>query len=692
MSPSSSPTTLPFKYRRKSLSSSPAPPSPSLSPVRPYPSSSRYAEQYSPYKYDRAPKWSHTFSDDDLEPPGMSDDATSFAAPTESSPSSPSLAPPSPHIHDNDPEDVYVDIVSSSPVRDSAFAVSASAGRSLQCETERYGCKTRYDKVRDARTRVHEMIHSSTSAPAEPILIHDDVAEDAAAALLALHAGPRLTVPAPSQVPPTRASAPAAAPVLTASKSASLHLLLAPLDPPSQTHVMAHTEPVPEAASSKADLRRASDLIDRPVTPVRAAELRHADVDVAGEEDLELPVPPSDDHTGERADAATHVREVVDLESDAGADVACDAAFASPGSGISFVSLDDDLRGGSELPDAALDDDLTFTLPNASSPLSSPPSSPVFLKDELPVISADREVKSSWSSAATKRRPSASVDLDLSRRKKAKIEETDSSLGALTPQRAATPASEDEKPSPVVPPKKRRKKLRAVFTSDDENDAPPAAAPSRRAVPERNPSKSTSKSKAKRKPRVKRAVVEDQQSDSEDGAPLKENTRDELPMELEPPLLGSLIETLAFARASSCAAEVVWREVNAAYPNAFAHQEHSGDDGRALVQEVLDWGVRRGVFGKIKSSGESLPPSYFYLASLDPDRERGALMSALAPRPAKRAETMKYKQYYWRPVRMAVPERRAGPSERKARSRRKDKHDGDGEGKDRMWEVDWEES
>jgi len=35
---------------------------------------------------------------------------------------------------------------------------------------------------------------------------------------------------------------------------------------------------------------------------------------------------------------------------------------------------------------------------------------------------------------------------------------------------------------------------------------------------------------------------------------------------------------------------------------------------------------------------------------LDEDQERAALIKAMMPRPAKRSETKKYKQYYWRPL------------------------------------------
>lgn len=62
-----------------------------------------------------------------------------------------------------------------------------------------------------------------------------------------------------------------------------------------------------------------------------------------------------------------------------------------------------------------------------------------------------------------------------------------------------------------------------------------------------------------------------------------------------------------------------------------------------------------GVFGKVESSGKddsgrSLEAQWFYVPEMDEDQERATLIRSMMPRPAKRSETKKYKQYYWRPL------------------------------------------
>jgi hypothetical protein len=122
-----------------------------------------------------------------------------------------------------------------------------------------------------------------------------------------------------------------------------------------------------------------------------------------------------------------------------------------------------------------------------------------------------------------------------------------------------------------------------------------------------------------------------------------------------PALLGILIEALALSRASSLPLSTLTRTNSAlaSYP-----------DG--LITSTLAWAVRSRILGCVRSSGEALPPSYFYDPAADPDRERGELLRCLMPRAGKRRETMKYKQYYWAPVVV-------------------------GRGRTRTWDVDWEE-
>ena len=125
-----------------------------------------------------------------------------------------------------------------------------------------------------------------------------------------------------------------------------------------------------------------------------------------------------------------------------------------------------------------------------------------------------------------------------------------------------------------------------------------------------------------------------------------------------PSLLGLLLETLALSRASSLTQNALIRTNPALAP--------SSDNDPAMLATTLEWAVRARVLGCVRSSGEKLPPSYFYDPTEDPDRERGELLRCLMPRAGKRRETMKYKQYYWAPVVV-------------------------GRGRTRTWDVDWEE-
>ncbi|KAH9964415.1 hypothetical protein BJV74DRAFT_302646 [Russula compacta] len=122
-----------------------------------------------------------------------------------------------------------------------------------------------------------------------------------------------------------------------------------------------------------------------------------------------------------------------------------------------------------------------------------------------------------------------------------------------------------------------------------------------------------------------------------------------------PALLGILIEALALSRASSLPLSTLTRTTPAL-----------ADYPPAALTSTLAWAVRSRILGSVRSSGEALPPSYFYDPAVDPDRERGELLRGLMPRAGKRRETMKYKQYYWAPVVV-------------------------GRGRTRTWDVDWEE-
>jgi len=78
-----------------------------------------------------------------------------------------------------------------------------------------------------------------------------------------------------------------------------------------------------------------------------------------------------------------------------------------------------------------------------------------------------------------------------------------------------------------------------------------------------------------------------------------------------------------------------------------------------IMERVLEGGTvaggGSGVFGKVQRNGkdESDPPleaQWFYVPERDQDQERAQLIRSMMPRPAKRTETKKYKQYYYRPL------------------------------------------
>jgi lipoprotein NlpI len=49
-------------------------------------------------------------------------------------------------------------------------------------------------------------------------------------------------------------------------------------------------------------------------------------------------------------------------------------------------------------------------------------------------------------------------------------------------------------------------------------------------------------------------------------------------------------------------------------------------------------------------SDHPLEAQWFYVPERDSDQERAMLIRSMMPRPGKRSETKKYKQYYYRPL------------------------------------------
>ncbi|KAF7347805.1 hypothetical protein MVEN_01538000 [Mycena venus] len=127
--------------------------------------------------------------------------------------------------------------------------------------------------------------------------------------------------------------------------------------------------------------------------------------------------------------------------------------------------------------------------------------------------------------------------------------------------------------------------------------------------------------------------------------------------ELDPELCGMLIECMATSRASSLPMSTLYKSVMQSYPSL--KSRGSEDECLELMERVLEGGTvvggGGGVFGKVQRTGkdDSDPPleaQWFYVPERDPDQERAQLISSMMPRPAKRTETKKYKQYYFQPL------------------------------------------
>ncbi|KAJ6575148.1 hypothetical protein B0H19DRAFT_1127392 [Mycena capillaripes] len=127
--------------------------------------------------------------------------------------------------------------------------------------------------------------------------------------------------------------------------------------------------------------------------------------------------------------------------------------------------------------------------------------------------------------------------------------------------------------------------------------------------------------------------------------------------ELDPELCGMLIECMATSRASSLPMSTLYKTVMQSYPSLKSRgTEH---ECLEIMKHVLENGTAAGggsgVFGKVQRNGkdDSDPPleaHWFYVPDRDQDQERAQLIRSMMPRPAKRTETKKYKQYYYRPL------------------------------------------
>ncbi|KAF9462359.1 hypothetical protein BDZ94DRAFT_738869 [Collybia nuda] len=125
---------------------------------------------------------------------------------------------------------------------------------------------------------------------------------------------------------------------------------------------------------------------------------------------------------------------------------------------------------------------------------------------------------------------------------------------------------------------------------------------------------------------------------------------------LDAEICGLLIESMATSRASCLPASFLYKSVMQCRPSLKA--QRSEKEWMEVFERVLRDGEAShgsGVFGKVESSGKDdsdrpLEAQWFYVPEADDDQERATLIRSMMPRPGKRSETKKYKQYYYRPL------------------------------------------
>ncbi|KAJ7181692.1 hypothetical protein C8R43DRAFT_869433 [Mycena crocata] len=146
-------------------------------------------------------------------------------------------------------------------------------------------------------------------------------------------------------------------------------------------------------------------------------------------------------------------------------------------------------------------------------------------------------------------------------------------------------------------------------------------------------------------------------SSSRSSSPASEERPHKPAPEIDSELCGMLIECMATSRASSLPMSTLYKTVMQSYPSL--KSRGTEDECFELMERVLEGGTvtagGTGVFGKVQSNGKDdmdppLEAQWFYVPERDHDQERAQLIRSMMPRPAKRSETKKYKQYYYRPL------------------------------------------
>ncbi|EEB94734.1 hypothetical protein MPER_06405, partial [Moniliophthora perniciosa FA553] len=123
---------------------------------------------------------------------------------------------------------------------------------------------------------------------------------------------------------------------------------------------------------------------------------------------------------------------------------------------------------------------------------------------------------------------------------------------------------------------------------------------------------------------------------------------------LDAELVGLIIETMAQSRALK---GLIVHLSDADMDGEDGEEKRSfGEKEWSLeLLRVMELGMERsGMYGKVESSGKDaehlLEAQWFYVPERDEDQERATLIKSIMPQPAKRNETKKYKQYYWKPL------------------------------------------
>ncbi|KAJ6519852.1 hypothetical protein C8R45DRAFT_38296 [Mycena sanguinolenta] len=225
---------------------------------------------------------------------------------------------------------------------------------------------------------------------------------------------------------------------------------------------------------------------------------------------------------------------------------------------------------------------------------------------------------------------------EVPKSKKARIAQAPEASGSR-PATQSRSKRVEVKPSRRMEAKSVQSKGKKAKRADERNSPPPAPKTQQRKARPRSPSLSD--------------------SDSRSSSVSPEEPLPKPAPELDPELCGMLIESMATSRASSLAMSSLYKTVMQSYPSL--KSRGTEDECLELIERVLEGGTvaggGSGVFGKVVRSGKDeldppLESQWFYVAERDPDQERAQLISSMIPRPAKRTETKKHKQYYFRPL------------------------------------------